>query len=372
MSTTHSTELVKGSHEFTVAGYSLQKRNGTGHFVRSGSFEVGGYSWAIRFYPAGSTKEEERHVSVYLELRSTVVEKVTARFSFHVHGASASSSPWGHFSDFTPSTESWGYDKFMEIQTVESEYLINDCLAMHCDVEVVKELKTGATVSPFITVPPPGLSRHVEQLLESKQGSDVTFQVEHSEYDAHRAVLAARSPVFSAQFFGQMAGNGSGGGGGGRQRVRIHDMKPAVFEAVLHFVYTDTLPPVEEFDFLLSGFSHRAKLVEAAAAGCGSREDLRVMVGEWLAAADMYDLERMRLLCEDALCQTIGVANAAATLRLADRHHCPQLKAFCMEYVASPGMMAAVVATEGFRELKASSPSLLAEVLEKLGSCSLE
>jgi|UniRef100_A0A0E0QIT7 hypothetical protein len=39
-----------------------------------------------------------------------------------------------------------------------------------------------------------------------------------------------------------------------------------------------------------------------------------------------------------------------------------------MEYVASPGMLATVVATDGFRELKASCPSLLAEVLEKLGS----
>uniref|UniRef100_A0A0D3H037 BPM/SPOP BACK domain-containing protein n=1 Tax=Oryza barthii TaxID=65489 RepID=A0A0D3H037_9ORYZ len=35
-----------------------------------------------------------------------------------------------------------------------------------------------------------------------------------------------------------------------------------------------------------------------------------------------------------------------------------------MEYVASPGMLAAVVATDGFRELKASCPSLLAEVAE--------
>uniref|UniRef100_A0A0E0LUR6 Speckle-type POZ protein n=1 Tax=Oryza punctata TaxID=4537 RepID=A0A0E0LUR6_ORYPU len=368
---------LKGTHLFTVVGYSLQKRKGAEHSIRSGSFEVGGYSWVVLFYPAGNTKEEEGHVSVFLELRSTVslVEKVTARSRFRVNGATAGSSPWGQFNDFTPSIKAWGCGKFKEIETVESEYLINDCLAMHCDVEVVKESETGATVSCFITVPPPGLSRHLEQLLESKQGSDVTFHVEQSEYDAHRAVLAVQSPVFSAQFFGPIAsdgapGGGAGGNGDGRQLVRIHDMKPAVFEAVLHFVYTDTLPPVKDLHFLQSGFSHRAKLVDAAS-GC-SREDLRVMVGEWLAAADLYDLRRMRLLCENELCRTIDVANAAATLRLADRHHCQQLKAFCVEYVASPGMLAAVVATDGFRELKASCPSLLADLLEKLGSCSLE
>uniref|UniRef100_A0A0E0AV66 MATH domain-containing protein n=1 Tax=Oryza glumipatula TaxID=40148 RepID=A0A0E0AV66_9ORYZ len=97
MCTTHSTEHVKGSHEFTVAGYSLQKRKGVEHSISSGSFEVGGYSWAVRFYPAGRTKEDEGHISVYLELRSTVVEKVTARLRFGVNGASASSLPYERF-----------------------------------------------------------------------------------------------------------------------------------------------------------------------------------------------------------------------------------------------------------------------------------
>uniref|UniRef100_A0A0E0AV65 BTB domain-containing protein n=1 Tax=Oryza glumipatula TaxID=40148 RepID=A0A0E0AV65_9ORYZ len=216
----------------------------------------------------------------------------------------------------------------MEIKTVESKYLINDCLTLLCDVEVVKAVKTGATMSRFVTVPPPAICRYLEQMLESRESCDVTFQVEQSEYDAHRAVLAARSPVFSAQFFGPMADeDAAAAGSGSRRNVRIHDMKPAVFEAVLHFVYTDTLPlPVMDGDssLLLSNSTNhrrkRPKLSDVAAAGC-SKEDLRVMVGEWLAAADLYDLERMRLLCEDALWETIDVANAAATLRLADQHH---------------------------------------------------
>ncbi|KAF0899721.1 hypothetical protein E2562_022567 [Oryza meyeriana var. granulata] len=214
---------------------------------------------------------------------------------------------------------------------------------MHCAIEVVKESKTGASMSRFITVPPPAICRHLEQLLESKQGSDVTFQVEQSEYGAHRVVLAARSPVFNAQFFGPMGNNG-----GGRQC--IHDMKPAVFEAVLHFIYTypDTLPPV----------------IDAASGGSKEHQ-------EWHAAADRFDLERMRLLCENALCETIDVTNAAAALQLADRHHCTQLKAFCMDYIASPSVLAAVMAIEGFRELKVVCPSLLIKILEKVGSCRL-
>lgn len=64
--------------------------------------------------------------------------------------------------------------------------------------------------------------------------------------------------------------------------------------------------------------------------------------------------------------------DAAATLRLADRHHCALLRALCMEYIASPGMLAAVMATEGFKELKVACPSLLIKILEKVGCCRSE
>uniref|UniRef100_A0A0D9X7Q2 BTB domain-containing protein n=1 Tax=Leersia perrieri TaxID=77586 RepID=A0A0D9X7Q2_9ORYZ len=359
---THTTEIVKGSHQFTVAGYSLQKTKGSGHCIVSASFEVGGYRWAVEFYPAGNTKEDEGHVSVFLGLQSTVVDKVTAKFIFHFKGATASSSPLEYRSawkNYTSINKAWGYNKLMKIETLESQYLINDSLTMLCEIEVVKASKTGAARSRFITVPPPAICNHLEHLLESKEGSDVTVQVEQSKYDVHRAVLAARSPVFRAQFFGPMAV--------ANQLVRILDIKPAVFEAVLHFVYTGTLPPVEEEGFVLNESASQRTNLRHAAAGC-SKQDLRVMVCEWLKAADRFDLERMRLLCENALCETIDVANVASTLRLADQHNCSQLKSFCMEYIASPGMLAAVMATEGFKELKLACPSLLIEILEKLGS----
>uniref|UniRef100_A0A0D9X7Q1 BTB domain-containing protein n=1 Tax=Leersia perrieri TaxID=77586 RepID=A0A0D9X7Q1_9ORYZ len=375
---THATELIKGTHEFTVVGFSLQKRKGSGHFIESGSFNVGGFSWTVRLYPAGDRKEHEGHVSVYLHLQTTDVAKVRAKSTYHINGAggaNAASLPYGGTSTYTPASSTYGYSKLVKIDTLESRWLINDSFTLRCDVEVVKETETGTTTSRFVSVPPSGMFRHLEQLLESKEGSDVTFQVEHSEYDAHKAVLAARSPVFRAQFFGTMASLSAANqqqSGGRSSYVRIHDMRPEAFEAVLHFVYTDTLPPVEDEGFRQSsdGISHLAKLTEAVA-GC-SKENIgvivRSMVGEWLAAADRFDLERMRLLCEDALWKTIDVANAEATLQLADLHHCTQLRAFCMEYLTSPRMLMAEVEAEGFKELKAACPSLHAEVMEKLGT----
>ncbi|XP_051229105.1 BTB/POZ and MATH domain-containing protein 3-like [Lolium perenne] len=366
----HSTEFVRGSHQFSIAGYTLHKRIGVEKSVRSGAFEVGGYSWTVRCYPAGFTNEQEGYISLFLELLSTDVDKITVIFSFEIKGPVGNSFEQSRvWNDFTRNHKSWGFRKFAKIESLESKYLMNDCLTIRCTVEVQKESRTGATRPYFITVPPSGICQDLAQLLDSKQGSDVTFQVGQNDYDAHKVVFAMRSPVFSAQFYGLLADN-HGGSDGGRH-VRIHDLKPATFEAVLHFIYTDSLPPVEDDDdddLLLSQSTNYPGLREAAV-GC-SKESRREMICDWLAAADRYDLERMRLLCESALSETIDVENAAGTLELADRHHSPQLKAFCVDYIASPGVLKAVLATGGYRELKANSPSVVADVLEKLASTS--
>lgn len=53
-----------------------------------------------------------------------------------------------------------------------------------------------------------------------------------------------------------------------------------------------------------------------------------------LAAADRYGLERLRLLCEASLCQEVAINTVATTLALAEQHHCFQLKAVCLKFVA--------------------------------------
>jgi speckle-type POZ protein len=92
-------------------------------------------------------------------------------------------------------------------------------------------------------------------------------------------------------------------------------------------------------------------------------------VRELLAAADRFGLERVRLMCEKALCEAMDGENAAAALRLADRHHCQKLEAFCIHYISStPGALKNVMATEAFQELKESRPSILTELLHKLAT----
>lgn len=65
------TETVNGWHDFKISGFSLAKGIGIGKFIASDSFVVGGYSWAIYFYPDGKSVEDNAaYVSLFIALAS--------------------------------------------------------------------------------------------------------------------------------------------------------------------------------------------------------------------------------------------------------------------------------------------------------------
>lgn len=70
-SSTAITQTVNGSHQFKITGYSLAKGIGVGKYVASDTFDVGGYSWAVYFYPDGKSAEDNAgYVSMFIALAS--------------------------------------------------------------------------------------------------------------------------------------------------------------------------------------------------------------------------------------------------------------------------------------------------------------
>lgn len=87
---------------------------------------------------------------------------------------------------------------------------------------------------------------------------------------------------------------------------------------MLLYIYSDKLPEVYE----VMGSSPMCTFI--------------VMVQHLLAVADLYNLDRLKLLCESKLCEELNTDTVATTLALADQHHCPQLKAMCLKFAANP------------------------------------
>ena len=99
------------------------------------------------------------------------------------------------------------------------------------------------------------MHRNLGDLLLSEKGADVVFDVGGQTFAAHRCVLAARSPVFSAELLGTMKESNNTTG-----VVRVDDMEAQVFKALLHFVYTDSLPRTEKEDKGKKGRKSEKKL----------------------------------------------------------------------------------------------------------------
>jgi len=87
-------------------------------------------------------------------------------------------------------------------------------------------------------------------------------------------------------------------------------------------MYKDSLP--EDVEPATAHTFERLKLSEIY-------ETLIVKV---LAAADKYDLIRLRLLCESHICKGVSVKSVAKILALADRYNAKELKGVCLKFTA--------------------------------------
>ncbi|XP_076904517.1 BTB/POZ and MATH domain-containing protein 4-like [Bidens hawaiensis] len=343
------TETVNGSHQFIIQGYSLGKGMGIGKHIASDSFNVGGYQWAVYFYPDGKNPEDNStYVSLFIALTSEGSD-VRALFELTLMDQSGKGKHKVH-SHFDRALESgpytlkyrgsmWGYKRFYRRALLEtSDYLKDDCLKVNCTVGVV----VSATHCPrlhSIQVPESDIGSNFGMLLDNMEGSDVIFNVAGETFHAHKLVLATRSHVFRSNFFDQDEDD---------HEIVITDMEPRVFKAMLHFIYSDE---INEDELAASSESHVADTLSA----------------KLLAAADEYDLCRLKRMCESLICKDISVNSVGRILAIADTNHAMELKAICLRFASEN--LAAVMQSDGFEYLKTNHPSLQSEILKTVASC---
>ena len=129
------------------------------------------------------------------------------------------------------------------------------------------------------------------ELFESAEFADVTFLVgeKKEEVKAHKSILSARSSYFRGLFKAKMQESAS-------NQIEVPDVRPAVFRAVLRFVYGGRSEE-EEFD----------------------------IVADMIVAADKYGLDDLKHDCEQYLRRTLFVEDVVDAFILSKRHNCPGL-----------------------------------------------
>ena len=127
--------------------------------------------------------------------------------------------------------------------------------------------------------------------------------------------------------------------------IEIDDIEAGVFKSLLHFIYTDSLPE---------------------STNEGTTQVDVVTASHLLVAAYRYDIKRLKLICEEKLCNYIDTKMVATSLALAEQHNCHGLREACFEFLASPSNFKAMMVTDGYEHLKSSGPSVLQELIARI------
>ena len=85
------------------------------------------------------------------------------------------------------------------------------------------------------------------------------------------------------------------------------------------------------------------------------------------AAADKYALDRLKVMCEEALSNSLCVENVSEVLILADRHSAEQLKAQAIEFINNRHATD-VMETPGWKQMVTTNPHLVAEAFKALAT----
>eukprot|EP01114_Cavostelium_apophysatum_P012639 TRINITY_DN2879_c0_g1_i5.p1 TRINITY_DN2879_c0_g1~~TRINITY_DN2879_c0_g1_i5.p1 ORF type:complete len:170 (+),score=30.49 TRINITY_DN2879_c0_g1_i5:73-582(+) len=163
----------------------------------------------------------------------------------------------------------------------------------------------------------------MKRLLNSTLLSDVTFEVEGKAFQAHKSILSARSPFFSACFSDPNVAK--------QTRISVGNMKADVFFHILTYVYMDDIERDASND-----------------------EAVRVML-----AANKFKLPRLRALIEESLKNSLHLDNAAWIFEAAIRAGAVQLKTCALLMILCH--WDDVVTSAAFENLKPETAKLLRE-----------
>jgi speckle-type POZ protein len=338
--------MVDSSFTEFKLDYPEIKTHGLGDAV-SKSVSAGHYSWKIECHHWENDKDD--NLALYLSLSSKLnnFNGFFEVFLLRRDGTPSRRRARSSLLQIAPeyikrlgNYVTWSDQLFVKRGCLE-RYATNGVITLVCGVI--------ALPGNSIPVPPSNIGEHIGSLQPQLyrfdllaphpapdvwSGEDVSFSVGGETCRAHRAVLAARSPVFKAELFGSMAE-------AKLRRITLRDIEPATFKTILWFMYTDRLY-VQVDPETLTRTAQQYQHV--------------------LAAADRYDLGRLKLMCAQQLWDMVSVETVAATLGYAEMHNCPELKSRCLDFFMTGKNFKRIVVTEGYLWLMQRFPSVIDEI----------
>ena len=212
--------------------------------------------------------------------------------------------------------------------------VVNDTLVIVCEItlfsdfeEEYREEKDGQILN---NDPSSSKKKLVADLAQNRdEFTDINIIVQGKTFPCHRFMLSARSRVFQAMLQTNMRERESG-------KIKIQDLTSEVVSEMLEFIYTG------EIKKNLSG-------------------DL---LRELLIAADKYQLDLMKNMCEELLSSAVSVENCLKNLSIANLCGAINLKKASIQFILNNSVT--VTTSKEWLNCIKNHPELAAEVTQSI------
>jgi len=296
--------------------------------------------WKLVLYPKGYEKAFADYVGVYLYNEGP--DKVMASYKMVIidrigneRESCKSSTTLLEFAKSGKNGSMWGRHKWLKLDELndQPDLLPDGNLTIQCTVTVIgpQKILSGSDLSAnsnLIVHSQKQIVDHLGKIFYDKNFTDIKIKCHGQSFDCHMAILA-RSPVFMAMFQSDMKEKEN-------RTVHIDDFKIGVVGEMLKFIYTGDV-------------SSPDAIVEIAS--------------ELLKAADQYQLDLLKNICEESLCSTLDANNCVEYLVLGDMYRTLKLKMMALRIVVENAD--SIIDTDVFKDFFKQKPELALEVTKK-------
>ena len=331
-------------------------------YTRSQIFEVGGYEFSFLYHPEGGQVSLSPAQHGTLAIFTAEKARILVRYRVFVKARGGDFVQWGetrdeiHTSGRNNFGTAYGPDVHLALegkpppakgifglsheQLLHSKWVENDSLTVKFVLEVrPNECHDSKPLLDSVKVPAPSLGSDTGALLQNGKGSDVRFTVQGEVIPAHSQVLCARSDVFQKQLTVGMQESVA-------KEIVIEDCDAATFKAFLKFLYTDSLPSVEELSAPASSATEDRK---------PSSVQLWTMQA-LLAVSHKYQMTRLQRWCEKQLSERLSTSEVCSILQQAHLLSAEPLERACLSYLKAH--MAEVAKLPAYDELYKAWPQI--------------
>jgi speckle-type POZ protein len=225
-------------------------------------------------------------------------------------------------------------NKWSEVEWPYQPSRVETIANYYCRDEIIYEDVTLGLVLEFESASETHLADQYAKVLENQKMGDVKFILQGQEMTAHSDILIAASPVMAAMLEDGKFTEGQ------TKTITIPDIEPTVFKQLLWYIYTGSAPSLGEESIMMPLY----------------------------LAADKYQLDALKKICEEGLIQNLKLENAVVYLSWAYSHLLPKLKEASANFLIKHRREKELWAQPEWKELSRSHQKAFHEITCKMMS----